>query len=82
MTTTPELAAFFDGRDLRGLRARCGFTVRTVAAGVGVSLPIVARWEQGAAVPRGAAGARYARVAAGMARHLEVARDGDEEAAA
>lgn len=54
------------------LRARCGITLRVIAAALGVCPMTVWRWENGELAPNGAPGTAYCRVIAGLARHLEV----------
>ena len=77
--TNLELRAFLAAHDLRALRRACGFRASTVAAALGIGPRKVTGWESGRLTPHGGLGERYARVVAGMARHLEVPRD--EEAA-
>lgn len=58
----------------RDARERCGISASTVARALGVDKSSVCHWEKGHFAPKGTAGAAYARVVAGMIRHLEVAR--------
>jgi DNA-binding transcriptional regulator YiaG len=53
------------------VRVRCGFTLATIGAALGVYPMTVQRWETGSRVPTGAQGEAYCRVIAGLARHLE-----------
>ncbi len=57
------------------LRVACGLTLNTMATAIGVSKMAIWRWETGRLKPRGAAGERYRRVIAGLARHMEVTED-------
>jgi len=64
----PWLAAV----DAAAVRVRCGIGLRALAAGIGVPYSTVWNWDTRTRVPTGAGGARYCRVIAGLARHLEV----------
>jgi DNA-binding transcriptional regulator YiaG len=75
--TNAELRAFLARHDLRALRRGCGITLRTMGAGLGICWPRIQAWETGRYLPRGPEAVRYARVVAGMARHLEVTWDGE-----
>jgi DNA-binding transcriptional regulator YiaG len=75
--TNAELRAFLACYDLRALRRGCGITRTAMAAGLGVGRCRVRDWETGRTSPCGPDAARYARVVAGMARHLEVTWDGE-----
>ena len=70
--TGGEARAFLRTADLGGARQRCGISERTMARGLGVTRNAVWRWEQRVNFPRGASAGRYARVIAGLQRHLEV----------
>lgn len=80
--TNLELRSFLAARDLRGLREACGFGLPVVAAALGVPAWRVADWETRGELPGGPVGARYARVVAGMERHLEVKTISDEKTGA
>jgi transcriptional regulator with XRE-family HTH domain len=67
-----EARAFLRSADLGGVRQRCRISQRTVASALGVTQNAIWRWENGLGFPRGATAERYARVIAGLQRHLEV----------
>lgn len=57
------------------LRVAAGLTLEAFGAGIGVPSSQIWKWETGQHVPKGAAGDRYCRVIAGLARHMEVTED-------
>lgn len=70
--TGGEARAYLRSVDAGALRQQCRISQRTVARALGVTQNAVWRWEQGFGFPRGASAGRYARVIAGLQRHLEV----------
>lgn len=73
--TRAEMHAWFRGRDVRQVRMDAGLSLRTVAAGLGVSLCTLSEWERGRYVPCGVLGDRYVRLIGKLERHLEVERE-------
>lgn len=63
-------ARLLNGIDLAQVRRDCGIAQLTIARALGVSNVTVAEWERRRNRPPDA----YARVVAGMLRHLEVPR--------
>lgn len=70
--TGGEVRALLRTVDAGALREQAGIGMRAMARALRVSQTQIWRWENGHAAPAGAAGARYARVIAGLKRHLEV----------
>lgn len=72
---TEERRAWLAESNAAAIRVACGFTLRTIAAAAGTDKTTIHKWESGRPVRRQQgmrAFARYCRIIAGLARHLEV----------
>jgi DNA-binding transcriptional regulator YiaG len=71
---TPHAAvrALLDSADPAYLRERAGIRATRIGVALGVSCGTVRGWELRRHVPSGRYAFRYARIVAGLARHLEI----------
>lgn len=58
--------------DPGAVRHRCGISASTIGRALGVHPSQVLQWEAGSHYPKGRRGAAYARIIAGLIRHLDV----------
>lgn len=70
--TARETRRYLSSADLGMVRRRCGISQGVIAQAVGAGAAQVSNWERGRWLPRGERAERYARVIAGLRRHLEV----------
>lgn len=70
--TNAEIRSLMASVDPGSVRVRAGFTIETIAEACGTVFCQVWRWENRRRHPSGPAGARYARIIQGLARHLEI----------
>jgi hypothetical protein len=75
--TYAEIRALLRAVDPQSVRRQAGISVAVIAAALAVPEWQVRQWERRRRPPRGLIAYGYARVIAGLARHLEISRSGD-----